>query len=384
MNSEQKAWWRQLDVNFNKTKVEAGLLGGDNIKVSLAAGLDTLFRTLLSSGLTAMMGKKLLKDFEREIESLGFYTKALEQGEKSSVFNEPSAEVIDSICCDFKVKRNGRYGPINVYNLSFESDYSPLNPAMNCYLDHVENLRAEAEYWCHETAAPRKTLVFSHGFLFSHYGLNAAIFCLEYFYRHGYDIVLYKLPFHGPRRLKSNLVSGVGIFSMGWMHANESLLHGLYDLRVLVKYLKVNRAPTVGLSGFSLGGYISSLAACVEPELAFVVPNAGVVSPVDTLLEWWPLSTIFERLAKPSNISIDVFRHGLAIHSPLTWQPLLPPERLFLIGGAGDRLVHPRYIYLLQQHWQGCNIYWDSSSHAIFFKRKEYQRALLNFMESCQ
>ena len=44
-----------------------------------------------------------------------------------------------------------------------------------------------------------------------------------------------------------------------------------------------------GISGLSLGGYLSALMASVEPRLKFAIPNSPLVTPIDMALQWQPL-----------------------------------------------------------------------------------------------
>jgi hypothetical protein len=71
----------------------------------------------------------------------------------------------------------------------------------------------------------------------------------------------------------------------------------------------------------------------------------------------------------------------LAPCTPLSYRPLLPKERLFLIGGVGDRLAPPRHARLLWDHWDRPRMHWFPGSHVLHLDRGEYFRATRVFFE---
>ena len=65
---------------------------------------------------------------------------------------------------------------------------------------------------------------------------------------------------------------------------------------------------------------------------------------------------------------------------PLSYPPVLPPERLMIVGGAGDRLAPPKHSRLLWDHWKRCRIYWFPGSHSIHLDRGKYLTEMARFM----
>ena len=72
-----------------------------------------------------------------------------------------------------------------------------------------------AQHWRHDDG-PHPTLCLIHGFMGSPYLLNGLWMSLPWFYRSGYDVLLYTLPFHGQRAEKYSPFSGYGYFSNGF------------------------------------------------------------------------------------------------------------------------------------------------------------------------
>ena len=212
------------------------------------------------------------------------------------------------------------------------------------------------------------------------YWLNRRFFSLPWFYKQGYDILLYTLPHHGKRQNRLSPFSGHGLFAGGIAQLNESMAHAVHDFRIFADYLEARGVTKIGVTGISLGGYTSSLLATVEDRLEFSIPNVPVVSLPDLVLEWFPLNLPLKTLLKLSNTSIREARHMLAVHSPLTYAPLLPKDRLMVIAGAGDRLAPPKHARLLWDHWDRCRIHWFPGNHLLHLDQGKYLKEMSAFM----
>ena len=90
----------------------------------------------------------------------------------------------------------------NVRNIRFDSRFQAVNPALRDQWRGFErNNIVHAQHWRHGDG-PRPTLCVIHGFMGSAYLFNGLFFSLPWFYRSGYDVLLYTLPFHGRRAEK--------------------------------------------------------------------------------------------------------------------------------------------------------------------------------------
>jgi len=56
----------------------------------------------------------------------------------------------------------------------------------------------------------------------------------------------------------------------------------------------------------------------------------------------------------------------LRVTSPLTFPPQLPPERLFIFAGTGDRMSPPSQALALWRHWREPDIKWFDGNHMAF------------------
>lgn len=372
-------WWDRLPPDLCKQADHTELDREHRAKVAATAMADHVLRAGLGGVISGSITPGMLRPgrMRVEMDRLEFYQSYAERATVADSFVAPAKTVVHE-----RRPRLGHYRPrgIPTVDLFFASPFRTLNPALQDeYMRFRANRTAHAQYW-HHPDGPRKTLIFVHGVVESWYGVNSLGFSLKWFYRQGYDIVLFTLPFHGYRADWRSGPAGVGFFRPGFAHVNEAMLQGVCDLRVLLDELFARGAPSVGVSGLSLGGYHAAMLATADPRLSFCIPNSPVVSPIDMALDW-PATRVFLRaLMKLNGVGVAEMRRALAVHSPLSYQPQLDTERVLIIGGAGDRLTSPKLVRLLHEHWQGAHFHRFPGNHVIHFKQGEYLKEMLTFM----
>lgn len=372
-------WWESLPHDFHRAAVRTEADAAHPLKVRGTAAIDIGLRTGVATLLAATMAplafspSRLRQEFDR----LDFYRGIVDENDQSKIFATPLPVHIDESDAPLL---GYRPTDIPVRQLRFESPYEALNPAVRGeYAKHVHNHLTAAQHWTHPDGA-RPTLIFLHGFLADAYWLNSLGFSLRWFWQQGYDILLVTLPFHGARQGPLSAFSGSGYFANGLSHVNEAMLQSVFDVRTFIDYLFQRGAPSVGISGLSLGGYLSALTASVDDRLSFCIPNAPVVCPADMLMEWAPLSWLVRGAMRRHGIDVPELRHALALHCPLTWQPKLSSDRLLVIGGAGDRFTAPRYVRQLHRHWQGSALHWFPGNHVLHLQQRGYLKLMRTFM----
>lgn len=266
-----------------------------------------------------------------------------------------------------------------VESLRFESRFSALNPAVRtAYAGHRRNGIAHAQHWRH-TDGPRPTLCVIHGFMGSPYVFNSAFFSLPWFFAQGYDVLLYTLPFHGARAGRFSPYRGEGLFGGGISHLNEALAHGVHDFRVFVDHLEAQGVEQVGLTGLSLGGYTTALLAAVDDRLALAIPNAAVADMSSLIDSWFPANLLMRHVMPRRGIPTDAFADAVRVHSPLTYPVRLPKERLFVIGGLGDRLAPPEQSERIWEHWGRPRLHWYPGNHILHVNRGAYFKQMKQF-----
>lgn len=374
-------WWQRYPDDYYRSSNLTETFPWRVNAIKQTVAIDKLTRLSLASIITLATLPSLLnqKKTERELAYMEFYKALATRANPKQTFAEPPKHIevkpLNAPLISYRPKG------VNAQLLGFESTYQAVNPAMReVYQGYTRNHRSVAHYWCHGDK-PRPTMIWTHGVVMDPFWINSQMFSLKWFYKNGYDILLYTLPFHGYRKERSDFFNGMGFFTHGMPHVNEAMLQAVYDLRCWVSWLKEQGAPAVGAGGMSLGGYITTLAASSEPRLAFAIPNVPVVMPADMLMEWQPTGVVFKQLMKQQNISMTELRHMLAIHSPLTWQPAIDTDNILIVGGSGDRFASPRYVKALHEHWQGSHIHWFPGNHLLHLRQDEYLKRMREFMD---
>lgn len=140
-----------------------------------------------------------------------------------------------------------------VDNIAFASGFRAINPTMRQRWSALTaNNIVHAQHWRHRDG-PRPTLCVIHGFMGSSYLLNGLFFSLPWYYRSGYDVLLYTLPFHGQRAEKFSPFSGFGYFTSGLSGFAEAMAQAVYDFRSIVDYLRHIGVDRIALTGIPWG-----------------------------------------------------------------------------------------------------------------------------------
>jgi len=352
------------------------------LQIGAAAGFDHIVRAIFGTmvGATAIPFGFNPIELRRSMRSVDLYAEMAESADPTRFFRDPPSGV------RVRTKR-GRWFPRFEPEdgvcevLQFDSPFQPVHPDQHKrYLRHGENRVAYARLVRHRDG-PRPTIAAIHGFTAEGYLINEWFFALPWFYRMGCDIALFTLPFHGPRQTRYSPFSGHGFFAGGSSRFNEAVAQSVFDFRILLDWFqRTQGVEQVGVTGLSLGGFISAMLASVEDKLAFALPNVPIITVADLVLEWQPIGALMRAALAASGLSPTDARRLVAVSCPLTYPPVLPPERLMIVAGAGDRLAPPKHSRILWDHWNRCRIHWFPGSHSIHLDRGQYLTEMARFM----
>ncbi len=379
-------WWDTLPKDFASTQEQFDLSPADARAIRATAATDVAIRTggaFMVGGLALPVGFRP-KEARRAFEDTSLYLPFAEAGDAGQYFQKPPSGV------RVRAKKANwfpRFKPTDgvCEELTFDSPFMPRNPRLHeRYLKHRPNRTAHAHYWRHDHG-PRPTIVAVHGFSADLYLVNEWFFALPWFYRMGCDVLLYTLPFHGPRRSRFSPFSGHGYFAGGPAHINEAVAQSVLDFRIFFDWLQKERGvEQLGVTGVSLGGFTSALLACAEPRLAFAAPNVPVVSIPDLVMEWEPIGTAVRRGLRMMGKDIVDVRKLLAVSTPLTFPAAIDKERLMIVGGVGDRLAPPKHSRVLWDHWDRCALHWFRGSHLLHLDRGHYLEEFAKFLHGIE
>lgn len=269
----------------------------------------------------------------------------------------------------------------------FPSDFEPLNPAYHkSDVYPVKQAPAVARYIRHRPrggkSAERPTLIVIHGYVLDGYPFNARLFEVAKFFRLGFNILMYTMPYHGPRRAPSARFSGDGFMLFDVGHIAENVRWSIHDLTRYVDFLKRHSDAPVGMMGFSLGGYHTALMASLDNRLAFAIPVVPVITLFNVILQWQPSAAVIEAFMRILKIDKRDINELLLPISPLARPPVLEHEHLLIIAGTADRMAHPDHAHSLWHHWRHPKIYWFPGNHLVHFEKTHYMRRVVEFLRA--
>jgi hypothetical protein len=268
-------------------------------------------------------------------------------------------------------------------HLSFQSEYEPHRgePGRERWLEMDANRTAHA-WVLRQPDKGRPWVVCVHGF-----GTGAPFVDLRAFRARrlhselGLNVVVPVLPLHGPRQ-QSGVASGEGFMSIDLVDTVHALAQSAWDVRALIGWARVvGGGASIGIWGLSLGGYVASLVASLEEELACAI--AGI--PVTDILD------LYHRHS-PVVVRKRALEHGAlgpeatavqSVVSPLVLAPKLPKERRYVFAGLGDRMSTSGQAQRLWEHWDRPRVAWYPGGHMGFWWVSSVNRFVTEALISC-
>lgn len=262
-------------------------------------------------------------------------------------------------------------------HLRFESEFEPAESEVrDAFLAAQRNRIAHAWLWRHADG-PRPALVLLHGYTGGRVPVDARAFDVLRLHRElGLDVALFPLPLHGPRALGRR--SGQGFLGGDPLWTNAACAQTVWDLRRLTGWLRAQGAPLVGISGASLGGYLTSLYASLDGRLACAVPRIPAVEL--SSIVWRELPDDRRRALESAGASEALLADAWAPHAPLRHRPKVARDARLIVAGAADRICTPDGIRALHAHWEEPALHWFPGSHLVPLGRSALRARLAAFL----
>ncbi|ART70829.1 alpha/beta hydrolase [Mycobacterium dioxanotrophicus] len=195
-----------------------------------------------------------------------------------------------------------------------------------------------------------------HGFGMGASRFDLAVLWASYLHsKLGFNVALPVSPLHGTRRAPSD----GELLSLDLTAMLHGITQSVWDVRRLVSWIRGNTDAPVGVYGVSLGGFLATLLAGLEPldAVAAALPFTDVLG---LLQHHGPPSDYREVIG--SAAARDTFR----VTSPLELPPVIAPERLSLFAARADRLIPIEQSRALAQAWRGGHVQWFNAGHVGF------------------
>ena len=265
-----------------------------------------------------------------------------------------------------KVKGRGR----SYQRFVFDSGYQlePGAPGAERWESYTSNAKVYGLLLRHDE--PRPWLVCVHGAEMGRAGIDLALFRARHLHEDfGLNVILPVNPLHGPRA--KDLPKGKAIPGEEVLDDIHFAGQAVWDVRRLLSWIRSQEpAAPIGLNAISLGGYVSSLVASVDPRLTCAILGVPVADLVGLLGRHAGF-----RPDDPRSKTLEAARPLAAMVSPLSMQPKVPMAGRFIYGGVADRVVHPRdQVVRLWEHWGKPEIVWYRGGHTGFFTARPVQK----------
>lgn len=258
----------------------------------------------------------------------------------------------------------------DVFDVTWPSGFAPrLASFAERYLTTRENHLAVARLFRASARPPRPVVVIIHGYMSGSFPIEERLWPLETLDALGFDVALFVLPFHG---LRASPARGLVPEFPGTdpRMSIEGFRQAIFDVRALVRWLKTQGHPSVGLFGMSLGGYTAALAATIEPGLAFLVPLVPLASLADFAREQGSLSAPSAQALAEHALLERIYRPI----SPFSLPSRLPPGRAIVIGARHDRVTPIAHARRLATHFSAPLIAFRGGHLLQLGRRESFER----------
>ena len=134
-------------------------------------------------------------------------------------------------------------------------------------------------------------------------------------------------------------------------------------MRTTIAWLKeAHGIEDVGLIGGSMGGYIATLTAAVEPELKMLYALAPPIRMTDQM-DQVPLGRYMVQGLEQQNVPENALGRLQELVDPAGMEPALATHRMRFIAGRNDLFVPAFHMERLERNWSGVQVHWHSWGH---------------------
>jgi pimeloyl-ACP methyl ester carboxylesterase len=136
--------------------------------------------------------------------------------------------------------------------------------------------------------------------------------------------------------------------------------------------------------GFSLGGFITGLVACVENRIDFAMP---IIASGNLIKGMWdkPLIRRIRSDLDTAGVTEAMLAENWRIISPVNFTPKLPPCKIQVIAGLYDILIPVRNVEDLHEKWNRPRLKWLPCGHvSIGICPRGLVRTIVDFIKGLE
>ena len=127
----------------------------------------------------------------------------------------------------------------------------------------------------------------------------------------------------------------------------RAMAQNVAEIRALTGWLLDEGCPSVGLVGFSFGGWLAGLTACSDTRIACAIMTVPAVRRRCSQPVVWRRVRESLQALRPAQEAMDTTRLNLILSTPV-----IPKENILLIEGIHDLFAAKQPIEELWQKWQ--------------------------------
>jgi len=284
----------------------------------------------------------------------------------------PMEELLPAPARTPRVRVTRRWGLPGIVSedLVFRSPHRPLERRFRrrYQSEHRETHTVFARRLRPRGRLPRHRLLWLHGYMQPESLVEEVALFASMAWWLDAEVVQLQPPYHGRRTPRIARFGGELYWTADLVQSLEALRQNLLDARTLLRWLRAQERRPVGVSGISLGGALSAILTCLDPELDFSIP---LIAHMDlaALVADAPVLSGMRRELHGFGWSTDDFAGFV---TELGWEalhPRIPPERIQIFAASEDRFFDPEVVAAMWRRWGEPEIHWSPCSHMGFIPR---------------
>lgn len=265
---------------------------------------------------------------------------------------------------------------------TFPSPYQPLSEIFaGRYAAYTETHTVHGCRYRPFFGRSRATLILLHGWTEGEYFWEERTLIPWLCRECAYTVVTLVHPYHGARKPAEARFSGEFFLSADLVRTVEACRQAVIDVRATLTWLLDEARGPVGISGISLGGFMTYLLLCADERPAFALPMLAHGEILGDGLEGGSLVKNVRRGLQAQKLDVETLRPLLRPVMALEMRPKLAPEHILPINAQYDAIVTADKARRLFEAWEIPEVVWLPVGHLGVVSTRLYRRIMRDFVE---